>query len=89
MEHLSVDEMIRFVSLSSLDDESMEFAETVNRHIRECDECRKKVYSFQLLYDSFEMAGSGGDFQKYIYARMVSSTNEKTIEIKAKRGEDR
>lgn len=89
MEHLSVEEIIRFVSLSSLDEEAMELSERVSRHIRDCDECRERLYSFQLIYDSFELAGSGGDFQKYIYAMMLERTNEKTATHKARSGDGR
>ena len=57
MKHLTVDEMIDFVSFNKLDSESLALASKVNAHIFECRACRKKVESFQVVYDEF--VGSG------------------------------
>ena len=51
MNHLTVDEMIDFVSLTDLDKESLALASKVNSHISRCRECREKVKAFQTVYD--------------------------------------
>lgn len=57
MEHLTVDEIIDFVSLNTVDEESMKLISKVNGHIIECAECRKKVRAFQDVYDEFVSIG--------------------------------
>ncbi len=51
MKHLTVDEMIDFVSINKLDTESLSLAKRVNSHIMKCEECRTKLSAFQTLYD--------------------------------------
>lgn len=66
MNHLTVDDLIRFVSFETLDDETIEFSKTVNGHIRNCEDCRALVRSFQIIHDEFEKLCSHRDFKKYI-----------------------
>ena len=51
MAHLTLDEIIDFVSLTEINEESMQKIAAVNTHIVECKECRELVRSFQLVYD--------------------------------------
>jgi hypothetical protein len=64
MKHLTVDDMIRFVSLTELNDEAMELSASVNGHIRRCGECLERVRAFQMIYDEFTALSGNGDFRK-------------------------
>ena len=66
MKHLTVDDMIRFVSLTELNDEAVELSASVNGHIRRCAECMERVRSFQMIYDEFTMLSGNGDFRQQI-----------------------
>lgn len=65
MEHLTVEQMIDFVSLTELNDEAIELSQQVNGHIRACDECMKKVRAFQDIYDELCRADAVSDFERY------------------------
>ena len=67
MNHLTVDEIIEFVSSHNLDDEGINLIRKVNEHIRKCTECYEKVRAFQLLYDEFASLCLSEDFESYIY----------------------
>ena len=51
MDHLKLDDIIEFVSLVELNDESKKLISKVNTHIARCAECRAQVRSFQAVYD--------------------------------------
>lgn len=68
MGHLTVDKIIRFVSLKQLDRESLALAAAVTGHIRKCARCRKQVKAFQQIYDEFTMLRIDGDFHRYAIA---------------------
>lgn len=51
MDHLTLDDVINFVSLTEINDESMKLISKVNDHIAQCSECREMVRSFQTVYD--------------------------------------
>ena len=53
MEHLTVDEIIDFISLTELNNEAIVLSSAVNGHIRKCKDCLKLVKSFQIIYDEF------------------------------------
>lgn len=67
MNHLTVDEIIEFVSSNDLNDEAFLLINKVNEHIRECQECLELVQSFQMIYDEFSEMCSGENFENYIY----------------------
>ena len=64
MEHLTVDDMIRFVSLTELNNEAIELSASVNGHIRRCRECLERVRAFQTIYDEFTALSGSGDFRR-------------------------
>ena len=43
MEHLTIDEIARFVSFTELNEVDIKLASRVNSHILRCTECREKV----------------------------------------------
>ena len=77
MKHLTVDEMISFVSINKLDDGSLELAAKVNAHIWECEECRNRVDAFQTVYDEFVRMGTEAEFKR-IAAAAEGMKSEKT-----------
>lgn len=71
MEHLSVDEMIRFVSLTELNAEAVKLSASVTKHIRSCHSCLRQVRAFQMIYDEFIMLCKQGDFRSYAEEKMT------------------
>lgn len=61
MKHLTIDEIIAFVSISELNKASLELASKVNTHIVKCDMCRNKVSAFQDVLDELGNAGNIDD----------------------------
>lgn len=72
MEHLSVEEMIDFVSFNKLNDEFLSLASKVNTHTLRCKECREKVAAFQLVYDELVRIGRKGDFSNTVLNKQSS-----------------
>ena len=53
-EHLTVDEIIDFISFQKITPETLALVSRVNDHIFECKECFDKVSAFQLIQDKFD-----------------------------------
>ena len=51
MKHLTVEEIIQFVSMTELTTETIHFSAAVNGHIRKCAKCLELVKSFQMVHD--------------------------------------
>ena len=64
MKHLTVDEIIDFVSFDAVNEKTLSLASTVNAHIVECDDCRKKVEAFQTVFDEFVRLEREGEFKR-------------------------
>ncbi len=54
MKHLLVEDIIEFVSAEEFNDRFLELASDVTTHICECEECRRKVRAFQMVYDELK-----------------------------------
>lgn len=80
MEHLAVDEMIRFVSLTELNTEAVELSASVTKHIRTCRDCLKRVRAFQMIYDEFTSLHAQGEFAIYAQERELELIHEQEIE---------
>ena len=78
MKHLTVDEMLEFVSLTELGSASMELSAAVNGHIRKCEKCLKTVRAFQMIYDEFAGCNRDGGFQKYVSEKIAEMKNGNT-----------
>lgn len=63
MTHLTVDEIIDFVSMEKINSESLELASKVNTHIKSCSECFETVKAFQLIYDEYKKIGTKESFK--------------------------
>ena len=62
MNHLTLDEIIDFVSLTEINEETIQLMGKVNAHMAECRECRELVRSYQLVYDEVMRTTVNGGF---------------------------
>ena len=65
MEHLTVDQIMDFVSLTALNEEATALIATVNGHIHKCEACLQRVRAFGLLHDEFVRLSITKDFRAY------------------------
>ena len=82
MSHLSVDDIIEFVSSNKADAETLQLISTVNQHIRECPKCLHVVKAFQLVHDKFVKIGDSREFKKYFYNVIKKENKENFSELK-------
>jgi len=79
MKHLTDNEIIDFVSMSNLDEQSLKNASIVTSHITSCEECLRKVRAFQVVFDEFTdlglKVGSKQELYKVIESRVKKKTN--------------
>lgn len=54
MKHITIDEILDFVSIERMDAKSLELASKITTHIRECDDCLQKVRAFQNVYEGIK-----------------------------------
>lgn len=83
MKHLTVDEILNFVSLTELNNESIELSAAVNGHIRKCEKCLKLVRAFQMIYDEFSRLNVGGNFKDFITENLsvLKNENKQSVEV--------
>ena len=83
MNHLTVDDIINFVSLPEMNEEAVELSAAVNGHIRKCGKCLELVRAFQMIYDEFSRLNTNGDFKKFVFETVSAETdkNENIIKI--------
>ena len=80
MKHLTVDQIIDFVSITKLDNESIELFATVNGHIRQCEKCLELVRAFQNIYDEFCRLNTTDGFKDFVSKTVLSKDKDNTIE---------
>ena len=82
MKHLMVEKIIEFVSAETFNDSFVKLASEVTTHIRDCDECRRKVRAFQDVYDELkDLAFENGneifeDFKKNAEKKVEAELSE-------------
>ena len=54
MKHLTVEELIDFVSARQLDADYLSLAARVTEHVRRCDSCLGRLNAFQLVSDGLK-----------------------------------
>lgn len=54
MEHLSVEEIIKYVTANKVDSETLDLLSKVNGHIRICPACREKVGAYECVNEAIE-----------------------------------
>ena len=77
MNHLTVDEIIEFVSIAELNDETNKLLTKVNSHICRCKECLQRVRAFQMVYDEFMSLNTNLNFREYILNNTQEIEREK------------
>lgn len=87
MNHLTVDEILDFISLSELNAEAIKLSATVNEHIRECEKCLKLVRSFQLIHEEFLRLNRNGDFKKNIDKSILGDIYKSAVEMQMEQDE--
>ncbi len=65
MKHLDIEEMMEYVSMTELNEETVALAARVTEHIRGCDDCLQAVRAFQTLYDQFLLSGTSMAFSSF------------------------
>ncbi len=86
MNHLTIDQIIDFVSMDVLNEQTLALAACVNGHIRKCPKCLQLVRAFQMIYDEFSMLARTGDFRRYL---ALPGVREKLLaEIRQETDED-
>lgn len=83
MKHLTVDEIIDFVSMTELNNEAIQLSGAVNGHVRKCEKCLNLVRAFQMIYDEFSERNMRGHFKTYAAESIARAKieNNQTIEI--------
>lgn len=66
MRHLTVDEIINYVSLAESSGDAAGICAHVNGHIRECATCLRQVQSFLRVYDAFTQLDTREDFASFV-----------------------
>lgn len=66
MKHLTTDEIIEFVSLDTAQPERLEWALSINEHIRTCAPCLEKVQAFRRLHVEFETMRLSGSYKDFL-----------------------
>lgn len=55
MEHLSISDVINYVTASKVDRETLDLMSKVNFHIRSCSACREKIEAFEAAELDFDL----------------------------------
>lgn len=51
LKHLTIEEIVKYVTANKVDIETLSLLSDVNAHLRECEECKKKIDAYQTLND--------------------------------------
>lgn len=49
MEHLTVEEIIKYTMADKIDEETLNLLAKVNGHIRKCPECKEKIEAYEMF----------------------------------------
>ena len=73
MEHLSMEQIIEFVTAEELNEEFLRLASKVNGHIQQCAECFDAVDALQRLHDEYEDGLFEGSFAEFLKGKPLPS----------------
>ena len=76
MKHLTIEEIMSFVSMNTLSADTISLSKTVNSHIRDCGECLKKVRAFREVHDEFARLGTVDHAARLVYREAEADTGE-------------
>ena len=65
MKHLTVEDIIDYVSFNTMEDANLMHAANVISHIRTCKECFERVRAFQLVYDKLMAEGKNPQLEAF------------------------
>ncbi|MBE6686668.1 MAG: hypothetical protein E7591_05485 [Ruminococcaceae bacterium] len=61
MNHLTADEIAKFVTMRGASEENNQLLDRVNNHIRKCEKCFNAVKELQDILDSLDMISDVGE----------------------------
>ena len=76
MSHLEFDEIVEYVSLKKLNEESILLASKVDTHIKKCDECLKLVRAVRAMHEEFKRMNANKSLVNFL--EKECSVDEKT-----------
>ncbi|MBQ9945522.1 MAG: hypothetical protein IJO68_03255 [Clostridia bacterium] len=68
-EHLTIDEILDFVTMDNIDENTLSLIARVNSHILVCKECFELVNAIQLIQEEFERLQTSSDFRSFVSER--------------------
>lgn len=81
MNHLTFEEIAKYVSLKKLDEEAFALASKVDTHIRECDQCLELVRAVRTIHDELVKRKRGNDLLTFFEdSRVLEEKTKKRIE---------
>lgn len=80
---LDFDEILDFVSVKTLDEESLRVLTRVNTHIRGCDECLKLVNAVSTIHEEFARLRASGELAKRKETPMGKKLEEMLADVRA------
>ncbi len=66
MEHLNAEDIINYVTLDAMNEDTMVFCKHVNGHIRGCATCLGKLRKYLDIHDMYQVQNPGGDFKTFV-----------------------
>lgn len=79
--HLTKDDIIDFILIDTLNEESLELAKRVNTHIMECSECFKLVNAFRTVQSEFELCEGVPNLEAFLAKRYAEESEEQYVEL--------
>ncbi len=61
MEHLSIEEIIKYVTANKTDAETLDLLSRVNGHIRVCSQCKEKLLAYEYVNDTLKLSADEKD----------------------------
>ncbi len=65
MKHLNAEDIINYVTIGELDQETLDFCKNVNGHIRGCSACLGRLRKYLDIHDLYTVQNPGGDFKVF------------------------
>ena len=76
MEHLTVEEIIKYVTANKVDRETVDLLSKVNGHIRTCPACEEGVSAFECVNEALEKATFENDLDLNNFDELIKTERE-------------
>ncbi|MBQ2963194.1 MAG: hypothetical protein IJE14_00905 [Clostridia bacterium] len=76
MEHLTVEEIIKYVTANKVDRETVDLLSKVNGHIRKCPACEERVSAFECVNEALEKATFENDLDLNHFDELIKTERE-------------